>query len=118
MRQIKKQEHGQVNESHPYIYVITRRNLSTPQQCVQSCHASVEATKAFPQPQETCNLIVCTVADEKALYDFSDKLIESGIQHAAFCEPDIGNQLTALATEPLYGDQRKAFSNLPLMKGK
>ena len=117
MRQTEINEYGQNNTS-PYVYIITRLDLSIPAQCVQSCHAAIEATKAFKQPQETCNLVVCTVADESQLYKWTDKLRTRGIEFATFYEPDIGNQLTAIATEPVYKKQRKVFSGLNLMKGE
>jgi hypothetical protein len=44
-------------------------------------------------------------------------LVENGIRHAHFYEPDIENQLTALATEPLFGEQRNLMKKYQLLDG-
>jgi hypothetical protein len=41
---------------------------------------------------------------------------KAGIQYREFIEPDIGNQWTAVASEPLTGDRRKHFSNYRLLR--
>jgi len=45
------------------------------------------------------------------------KIERSGILYKEFLEPDIGNQLTAIATEPICGDRRKVFKKFKLMNG-
>jgi len=40
------------------------------------------------------------------------------IRFKEFREPDIGNQLTAIATEPVYGEQREFFKKYQLWRGK
>jgi hypothetical protein len=44
------------------------------------------------------------------------RLDRIGIRTRVFHEPDIGNQATALATEPVYGDDRKYFKKYRLLK--
>jgi hypothetical protein len=46
-----------------------------------------------------------------------DRLERQGIRTVLFREPDIGNQATALATEPVNGSVRKSLSKYPLWKG-
>jgi len=43
-------------------------------------------------------------------------LDSKGLGYAIFQEPDQGNRYTALATEPVYGKNRKLFKKLPLLK--
>jgi hypothetical protein len=47
----------------------------------------------------------------------SDRLIAAGIVHRTFHESDMGDQPTALATEPVNGKARKVFKDLPLFTG-
>ena len=102
----------------PYVYIITRQDLSAPYASVQAIHAAIEATKAFPQPQETVFVVLCTVPSEDHLLRFTHKITNKGVRFVSFYEPDIGNQLTAIATEPIYNSQRKIFSNLKLFNGQ
>lgn len=44
------------------------------------------------------------------------KLDEAKICYRFFIDSDIGENITAIATEPLKGEQRKIFSNYPLLK--
>ena len=111
-QQIKKEEYGQ---DHFYVYILVRQDLSIAQQAVQSVHAAIEATKAFKQTPRHPSVIICSVEDEKALQKAIFKVEQSGIRYKAFLEPDIGNQMTAIATEPVCGKQRKVFKKFKLM---
>jgi hypothetical protein len=83
---------------------------------VQACHASLEAARAFlPSDREHPFVIVCGVRDEQRLARCLDDLDSAGIAFKAFFEPDLGDQLTALATEPLSGPRRKALGDLRLL---
>jgi hypothetical protein len=100
------------------MYVLVRKDLSPAQQVVQSCHAVAEAARSLlpPDPdQEHPHLIVCGVRDERSLWQSLDRLRRLGVRFHAFCEPDLGGQLTALATEPVFGDQRRLFRRFPLL---
>jgi pentose-5-phosphate-3-epimerase len=98
--------------------VLVRGNLTYPQKCVQSCHAAMEAAKYFlPQyNKEHPHLVVCEVKTEDHLKKTIEKLNRTDIQYKVFREPDIGNELTAIATEPLFGDKRKFFKKFQLLK--
>jgi len=98
------------------VYVLVRKDLPPTQQIVQSCHAVAEAARSFLQTgQEHPHLIVCEVGDERTLYQFLDKLNRHGVRFRAFLEPDRGNELTALATEPVFDGKRRLFRGLPLL---
>jgi hypothetical protein len=85
---------------------------------VQACHASLEAARAFlPSHAEHPFLVVCGVRDERRLGLCRDRLGRAGIRFRAFHEPDLGGQLTALATEPLRGPQRHFFRDYQLLPG-
>lgn len=61
-------------------------------------------------------MVVVGVKTEAALFRAIEKLNEHGIRCQWFIEPDLGNQVTAIATEPVYGDTRRIFRNYQLLK--
>jgi hypothetical protein len=92
--------------------VFIRRDLSHPQQVVQASHACIEATKAFLDYQlEHPYLVVLGVKDEPCLQKCANRLSKAGIQHKVFIEPDRDNESTAIATCPVFGEQRAFFKN-------
>jgi hypothetical protein len=98
------------------VYVLVRKDLSPGQQVVQSCHAVAEAVSAFHAlEQEHPHLIVCEVSDETALRRALGETQQCGIACRPFFEPDLGNQLTALATEPISRARGRRFRKLRLL---
>jgi hypothetical protein len=59
--------------------------------------------------------VVCGVRDEVRLGQCLDRLRAAGVRFCAFFEPDLGDQLTAAAAEPVRGQQRQVFRDLPLL---
>jgi len=99
------------------VYVLVRKDLPPAQQVVQSCHAAFEAARSFlPAGQEHPHIIVCQVRDELTLRQSLDKLQTHGVRCRAFLEPDLGNELTALATEPVFDGTRRLFRRFPLLR--
>jgi len=88
------------------------------QQLVQAVHAAYEAGKhlAGDSPQID-SVVVCCVKNEQALLKAQHRLDLDGIQTVVFREPDIGDQATALATEPLCVERRKPLSRYELWEG-
>ena len=109
-------EKNKTDELTPYVYVVTRKDLSFSQQCVQSCHAAINAANKFPSEVHP-HLVLCSVSNENELYRLCNKIQRSEIRFTFFEEPDIGNSLTAIATEPIFGRDRKIFAHLHLMEG-
>lgn len=111
------QEIKMTHQDTPYVYVLVRKDLSLQQQVVQSSHAVLEATRHFINTQiEHPHLIVLGIKDESRLLKSAQKLEDAGIRFKFFVEPDIGNEFTALATEPVFGDSRRIFRNFQLLK--
>lgn len=94
------------------LYVLTRADLSKGQQAVQAGHAVAEWVLRNPQAWQNEFLIYLKVPSEDHLHEWSIKLQEKGHPYIVFREPDLENQVTALATV----SDGKFFSNLPLMK--
>ena len=96
----------------PYIYVFIRKDLPLPQQVVQSSHACIEAAKSFLDNElEHPHLVVLGVKGEQQLYNSAQKLDKAGVRYRVFIEPDRNNEATAIATEPIFGEQRRLFRN-------
>jgi len=60
------------------------------------------------------HLVLCSAPEEK-IEKLIDKLEFRGIKFSLFREPDIGNQMTAIATVPLKGKDRKLFKGFKLL---
>lgn len=95
------------------LYVIVRNDLSPGLQCAQACHAQHAFITKFPERAEAWkgNLVVLQVSDEKELNELYRVLQWEHYPRVRFKEPDLGGQLTAIATS---GDAYKWLSNLPL----
>jgi hypothetical protein len=102
---------------HAYMYVLVRNDLSPAQQAVQASHAAIESGRKFLKDgDEHPSVILCSIKSEAKLMKCADELAAQGIDYTIFKEPDIGNQATALASRPLIGKDRKAFSRFQLLK--
>lgn len=56
------------------------------------------------------------MADEGALIDVAGHLKENNIQHTRFIEEDLGREVTAIATAPLVGKERRPLAGYKLLK--
>lgn len=102
-----------------YIYVFVRNDLSPSQICVQSTHSCIEVARNYlDKDEDHPNVVVFGIKNENKLKSIADNLLQEGIRFQQFLEPDIGNQLTSIATEPLCGEDRKLFSKYCLLKFK
>jgi hypothetical protein len=94
----------------PRLYVLVRKDLPESYRAVQAGHAVAEWL-LHDQSWQNETLIYLTVTNEFSLYRWADKLDRKEIKWIGFREPDIGNQLTAIAT---LSDGR-VFRNLELL---
>lgn len=95
------------------LYVLVRKDLPKSYQAVQAGHAVAQWLIDNPdQEWNNHTLIYLGVNNEAELQEwYLDLLDFSDLDPVPFYEPDIGNQLTAIA---VYADD-KEFSNLPLL---
>lgn len=100
----------------PYVYVLVRRDLSPEQITVQSCHAAIEAASLIPPDLEHPHLVVCGVNNETQLEQAAARLEKAEILFREFREADIGDQLTAIATQPIFGEDRRHFKKYKCLK--
>ena len=106
---------GQVNQK---LIVITRQDLPPGCQAVQSAHAAIEfqhehVSIAKQWNTESKYLILLSVRNEKYLLHLLEKIKKHELKYSVFKEPDINNQITAIAIEPCE-KSKKICSNLPL----
>lgn len=104
--------------SNPYIYLFVREDLSKPQQIVQTAHAVDELNKELEVGKITTRtnfMVLCPAENELDLWEIAVYLSSKGIQHHMFYEPDIDAH-TAIATEPLVGEERLAMQKFSTMK--
>ncbi len=94
-----------------YVYIFTRQDISPEYQLVQSAHAAMKvgrnayiADKSF-DPDNTYFTVV-GVRNQEALFAVGRLLSHYGFRHVEFVEPDIGDQLTSIATYPIPEDRR------------
>lgn len=80
---------------------------------MQAAHAAHEAGAAWGVPPH-CHLVVLAVTDEAALEKAAERLERHGIRFRLFWEPDDAMGHTALCTEPIVGNQRRALRPYPL----
>lgn len=87
-------------------------------QLIQSVHAAIEFVYEFPNEakhwkQISNSLAGLSTKNEQELQDLIVKLQKRNIKFSVFREPDIQNQITAIAIEPTQ-EARKLCRYLPL----
>lgn len=86
------------------LYVIVRNDLSPGSQAVQGMHAMRNFISDFPDAEKEWFLVSNHIAflqieNEIELTKLVDKLSKRGMRVATFCEPDLSESLTAIATD-------------------
>jgi peptidyl-tRNA hydrolase len=101
------------------LFVVTREDINPGYQAVQSGHALVEFM--YEHPEQSTNwyniskyLVFLTVKNQKELIELSNKLSWRGVLFSEFHEPDLNNELTAIAIEP-SSKSCKLVSSMPLL---
>lgn len=103
----------------PYVYVLVRKDLDKSYQAVQACHASLEMGAIMEKMNKTLEgtyMVLLGVKDEDELKSAVNDIASQGVSMKPFFEPDIGMQMTAAASIPVYGDKRKIFKNFKVLR--
>lgn len=102
------------------MYVFVRNDLSVAQKAVQSCHAVIECAKIFDfnSLADHPSVITLSARSEHKLLEFCSYLERIGVKYASFREPDIGHQMTAIATEPIFENKRLHFKKFQLLNSQ
>ncbi len=99
-----------------------RTDLTFAQQLVQSNHATFEMASHLSSESNTSEsntnevpyCVVIGVPDKHALFRVVERLKTHDINHHVFYEPDDNMGLSAVATMPLFQEQRRVLSNYRL----
>ena len=107
-----------MNHQITKLIIITRRDLTPGSQAVQAAHAAIEFQYEHPEIAQEWNtnskyLVFLSTENEDSLKEFIEKAKQREIKHSIFVEPDMGDQITAVALEPTQMAQ-KLCSSLPL----
>ena len=96
------------------VYVFLRKDLDPVQHVVQAAHVCLDLGRKFLLPDERYRIVIFGIRSEAKLKNVIDELLELGIKHLSYLEPDL-MALTALATEPLDEIQGQLFSRYRLL---
>lgn len=88
------------------LYVVVRNDLAPGIQISQSIHAKDEFTRRYPELEATwardSNTIIILSGSNNDLYSVIGKALTKGVCYATFKEPQLNNEVTAVALEPSY----------------
>lgn len=106
-------------KSNEKLRVVSRRDIRFGYQAVQSGHALVQFQHEHPELaklwyNQSNYLAFLTVANEEELEMLIRKAESRGINYSVFREPDMGNEITAVAFEA-SDDARRITSSCPMM---
>ena len=101
----------------PYMYIFIREDLPHAYQIVQAAHATHEAGIRFGKTDLPTHFVLVGVRDETALKETAVYLERHKIEFEMFFEPDYDTGYTAIATKPLYGDERKPLKRFNIYTG-
>lgn len=98
------------------LYIVVRSDLSPGLMCAQACHALRAFCEEHSEVERSWfsssnNLVVLQVPDENALHKLAQQAQAKGIQYSINREPDLGDQVTAVALAP---EAKKLLRSLPL----
>jgi hypothetical protein len=99
------------------LYVLVRTDIAPCQQAVQAAHAAAEAARRFYRPEHgVARLVILALAGPEALERCRAHLLERGIEHEVFFEPDAEMGESAIGTRPLHHAERRALGRYPLWR--
>ena len=96
--------------------MLVRKDLALEQQAVQSVHATAEAVKHLYNSVNHLHTVLLHVENERELIKAMQYLDSKGIRYRHFIDPDLNNELTAVATECILGSKRKVMKDFKLLK--
>lgn len=99
------------------MYIVVRNDLSDGSKIAQSCHVAFSFSQDFGNItrswMENSNYICILECPEDQLLKLIDKAKAKNINYSLFKEPDLNDQITAIALEPSL-NSKKLCSNFKL----
>ena len=104
---------------HSKLITVARQDITPGYQAVQAAHAAIEFQHNHPtiaKEWHECSkyLVFLSIPNEQCLKDLIVKADAKQIKYSVFREPDIDNEITAVAFEPSEA-AKKLCSKYPLM---
>lgn len=102
-----------------YTYILVRQDISPEQQLVQASHATLVLGSNLPKDinPSMVHFVVCGFGGLTELMAMKKYLQDNRIGFNDFIEPDIGDEMTAIATLPVKAYKRDSIlRQLPLLK--
>lgn len=94
------------------LFVLVRSDLKGSSPAVQAGHAVAQWMLEHPRTWENETLVYLNVGSMQDLQRWIDKIYYKDLDFATFKEPDLDNEVTAVAC---LTDKRNIFNNLPLL---
>lgn len=102
------------DNNYGHVYVFCRKNLTSSQQAVQAGHALLELANKVDMQYHPSSVFVVVKSEEK-LKMIIKELIDNDINFSMFREPNLNNEITSVATEPLFDDKRDLLKRFQLL---
>lgn len=93
-----------------YTYCFIRKDIPIHAQIIQTAHACLQSAA----PKTVNSIVLFEVKNEEHLIKTNEYLKSRGIKTYIFFEPDYDTGYTAIATEPLHGEDRTIMSRFRL----
>ena len=108
-----------IQRGNEFMTIICRDDMAPGYKVVQTAHAladfAVKHENEFKEWQMGSNYLCCLEATETKLGILKERLESLDIKYELFREPDIGNQVTAIAVQAISREQHKTlFKKLKL----
>jgi len=101
-----------------YTYIIVRQDISHEQQLVQAAHATLKLGASLidsPVGLNNLNFVVCGVKNEDEVRGAAEYLYSSGYDTVEFREPDINDEVTAIASFPIKSTKKRFMKRYKIL---
>lgn len=101
-----------IAKSEPeYMFIFVRQDISPEYQAVQGMHVAYKAGHHFKSNPDETYFVLVGVPNEESLEEIKEKLDANAVGSVEFKEPDIGNVVTAVASEPIKAHRKRFLKN-------
>lgn len=108
---------GDFEYDRHYTYVFVRQDIPPVHQLVQAAHVTMCVGQKMGNRHDAHNtyFAVIGVLDKHELRAVHNLLVEQNFAFEEFVEPDIGHEVTAIATHPIHFTKRRPLQGFPLL---
>jgi hypothetical protein len=100
-----------------YTFIFVRQDLNKEIQVVQSSHAAlVLGHKLKEHDPHKLNFVICGAKDLTELNDIKNHIACEGIETVEFTEPDLNNEITAIASFPMTVSKKRCMRRYKILK--